>query len=427
LFLLAGCGQVPPSGVMPTPPAVTATVQPSATPTPTPAPLPDGSVLAADLAKVPTTHLGQTAIVVADAQGNPLYSRGVTPMTPASTTKLLTAMASLDVLGADTRYQTTVVSAKPGAIVLVGGGDPLLTNNASTLSYEPASLADLASQTATALKASKITSVILSYDASLFTGPSWAPSWKDDWKSYQPRVSALEDNGGMRDAWNSQPDPAKSTAQDFAKHLAKDGVPVKNIVAGKAPAGAATIASVTSAPLSDMVSEMILNSNNLTAETLARHVGLAVSGQASFTGGSAAIESWLKGHGLWAAGMKIDGGSGLSSLSKIDPTVLAKAVADSLADAEYSPIVDGLPQAGVSGTLAKRFNEKTAKAGQKVVHAKTGTLSGVYTLAGYVTTKDGATLTFAAMVNKSAGYEATALTWIDTSAALLAGCGCRTS
>ena len=447
LFLLAGCGQRPPVlptsmpeappsvgvGVASATPSVSSPVPPatpSAAPdTPTPllpsSPLPDPATLKNALAKVPTKDLGQTGIFVADEQGNPLVSRGDKPMIPASTMKVLTALAAIDVLGADIRYTTAVVDGGNGRVVLVGGGDPLLTGDRSDSAIRPASLATLASRTAKALKAEKKKNVTLVYDATLFSGPGWNSSWKKKWKSHMPQVSALEANGGMRDAWNSEPNPAKSAAQDFAKRLGKAGIKVGGVKAGKAPVGASTLASVDSPQLSAMVSDMLLYSNNLTAETLARHLGLAASGKGTFTTGSAALTAWLKAHQLWEDGMRVDGGSGLSTKSRVGPSVLALAVSRALADPRYQAVVAGLPQAGVSGTLKDRFAKKNEAAGRKAVHAKTGTLDGVSALAGYVQTKDGATLTFAAMVNKSDGHAAAATDWLDRSAAILAGCGCQ--
>ena len=77
----------------------------------------------------------------------------------------------------------------------------------------------------------------------------------------------------------------------------------------------------------------------------------------------------------------------------------------------------------MNGTLKDRFNDPVEKAGRKVVHAKTGTLLGVASLAGYVTTKDGAVLTFAAMANDAG--RTSAYNWLDRTATALAKCGCR--
>ena len=165
-------------------------------------------------------------------------------------------------------------------------------------------------------------------------------------------------------------------------------------------------------------------SNNVAAEVMARHVALGQGRAGSFAGATAAVKQWLVAHGLWVEGMKIDDGSGISAASRVSPGVLARAIKLSLDTPELAAVADGLPVAGVSGTLKDRFADPAEKAGRKVVHAKTGTLPSVATLAGWVTTKDGARLAFAAMANKAAG-RTTAYNWLDRSAAVLARCGCR--
>ncbi len=75
-----------------------------------------------------TAALGSgVAAVVADASGNVAYSRNGSELaTPASTEKIATAIAALDVLGPGARFSTRVVSGPGDSIVLVGGGDPTL-------------------------------------------------------------------------------------------------------------------------------------------------------------------------------------------------------------------------------------------------------------------------------------------------------------
>jgi len=104
--------------------------------------------------------------------------------------------------------------------------------------------------------------------------------------------------------------------------------------------------------------------------------------------------------------------------------VLAAAIRLALADAAYAPIVAGLPVAGESGTLEHRFDDKSEAAGRHVVHAKTGTLSGIAGLTGYVTTAEGAVLVFAELGNKASSYYRV-YNWLDRQAAVIAACGCR--
>ena len=146
--------------------------------------LPTASGLAAMLgAALPSAETGPgVGIEVADAAtGRVLYSDNAdAPATPASTTKLVTAVAALAALGPDARFTTTVRQAG-GTIVLVGGGDPTLAvNGYPSADYpRPATLAQLAAGTARALRAQGRRSVRLGYDTSLFSGPDLAPGWTE--------------------------------------------------------------------------------------------------------------------------------------------------------------------------------------------------------------------------------------------------------
>ncbi|WP_415638970.1 D-alanyl-D-alanine carboxypeptidase, partial [Prescottella defluvii] len=135
----------------PEPSLITAT--PQVAPLSSDAPMPSPQALAAALAPVVTNPaLGTFSGSVADAlTGNVLWSQDPdTPMTPASTTKILTAAAAMLALPADHRVETRVVQGtKPGEIVLVGDGDPTLTAQpAGAPGYYPGGprIADLVEQ-----------------------------------------------------------------------------------------------------------------------------------------------------------------------------------------------------------------------------------------------------------------------------------------
>lgn len=445
--LLAGCSLTPPttrpleppapaqqsSSLAPAPASPTAsaaTAEPAEPAPPVaalvaePIPIPDTKPLAKALAKVSTGGVGTSGVVVVDpAGGETLASRGDEPMIPASTMKVLTSLVAVDTVGPGTTFVTSVVALRPGRLVLVGGGDPMLTDKPSKAKAKRASLQELAEQTVAALQAEGVKSVRLGYDTSLFAGPSWNPSWKASWKVFNPRITALSVNGGQINQWQAHSDPPKAAAEAFAARLKAAGIKVGRIEPQRAPAGAAPVASVQSAPLSVIVGHVLRVSDNYAAEVLGRHIALATGGTPSFKGGSAAVTSWLKSHDLWAAGMRIDDASGLSRKSKLRPSALADALALALVTPRWSAVVKGLPVAGVNGTLKDRFNDPVEKAGRKVVHAKTGTLQGVASLAGYVTTKDGAVLAFAAMANDAG--RTSAYNWLDRTATTLAKCGCR--
>ena len=408
------------------------TVAPSAALTPNdttsisvPAPLPNPAILTAKLKAVSTKGIAQKSVIVTTTDGQVLANRSAnTPLTPASTMKVLTTMAAVDILGATDTFATRTVDDGDGRVFLIGGGDPFLTDAASTKPYKLASLATLAGGTAKALKAIKRTTISLRYDASLFSGPVFSPKWKSKWRTSEARVAALEINSGKLSNGRPATNPAKTAANALAKRLRSAGITVKSIVAGKAAATSTELARVTSATVSTIVQRTLLVSDNVAAETLLRQAAVAKGKTGSFTGASANLRDWLIAHNLWASGQKIYDGSGLAPASKLTTAVLAGAIRLALADAKFAPIIAGLPVAGETGTLKDRFDDKSERAGRHTVHAKTGTLSGLAGLAGYLTTADGAVLVFAELGDKATSYYRV-YNWLDREASVVAGCGCR--
>ncbi len=392
----------------------------------------DGSVSARD-----------AEIVVANgSNGAVLYDdKGTTEATPASTTKLLTATAALAALGPDARFTTKVVSTGAG-IELVGGGDPdLAVNSYPSSDYpQPATLADLAHKTAVALKKLGKTSVQLSYDTSLYSGALYAPGWtSSDVTSgnVTPIVSLEVDQGRLTvggapedddDATNYRPrttDPAGMAVSAFELLLKTDGIAVTNTPSSAAaPASAATIASVSSPTIAQLVQQMLTESNNVIAENLGRHVAIATGRPATFAGAAAGVEAELRHLGV-TAGVKLYDTSGLSPNDGVAPAALVETLRTAMTEASLRAVITGLPVAGFDGTLSTGESVFGAISGaaRGVVRAKTGNLDTVATLAGLVTTKDGHVLVFAIMAD---GAPATTLAnGINAAAESLASCGCR--
>ncbi|WP_169923828.1 D-alanyl-D-alanine carboxypeptidase/D-alanyl-D-alanine endopeptidase [Propionicimonas paludicola] len=387
--------------------------------------MPSPDALAAALAKVSATSIGTRGMVVLADDDQTLVQRNADqPLTPASTMKVLSTMATVDILGADHRFTTSVVTTKPGALVLVGGGDPLLTDKAGKSDAKPASLQKLADQTVASLRASGITKVSLGYDARLFSGPDFSPNWKSSWKSYESRVSALIVDSGRITSWQAQPNPAQFAAKAFAKRLSAAKITVTSVKPAALATPGTVVASVESAPLATVIAHTLAESDNLAAEIMLRQAAVAKGQPGSFVGAAQTLTGWLKANGLWSGGMVIVDGSGLATKDRVSANVLAKAISLSLRTERLMAVAAGLPVAGQSGTLKHRFDDKSERAGRGRVHAKTGTLRSVASLAGWVTTADGARLIFAFVGNNTAGQNS-AYNWLDRSASVLAGCGCR--
>ncbi|WP_329133104.1 D-alanyl-D-alanine carboxypeptidase/D-alanyl-D-alanine-endopeptidase [Streptomyces sp. NBC_01476] len=350
----------------------------------------------------------RTGAVVDVATGRLLYDhRATTVSTPASTTKLATAVAALGALGPDHRLTTDVVTTASGRIVLVGGGDPTLQ------------LDGLATDTAKALKARGETTVTLGYDTSFFAAPALHPIGRND--NLAP-VTALMVREGRLDRSGSGPapraeDPAAAAADSFEALLGKRGITVKGEPAPGRGAGGTQLAVHQSAALSDLVEQMLTNSDNDLAEALARQAARAAGLPANFAGGAKAIRAALVRYGVPLDGADFNDGSGLDHADRLAPVTLARilALAASPAHPELRAIVTGLPVAAFTGTLSARFH---ASPGAGVVHAKTGTLTGTNTIAGTTVTAGGRLLTFSFMTQDAPDATA-AQTALDALAAAL--------
>lgn len=372
------------------------------------APLPSAEAVAALAASaVADPRLGSsTTVVVTDVlTGQTLADVGGSqPQEPASTTKLLTAAAAITVLGTEATLTTSVVQAEPGTVVLVGGGDMMLAAGAG----DPAAvngragLADLATEAAAALTAAGVTQVRLGLDDTLFTGPSWNAGWEPGYNRYVAPISALAiDVGHTSDQPYSvrQADPALEAARWFATLLAERGVAVTgDPVRMTAPDGAALVADVQSAPMREIVRLTVQESDNTIAEVLGRLVARASGEATSFEGATRAVVAAVGRLGLDTAGTTIADCSGLAAGSRIPANLLVGLVALAAAPGHPAlvPVAVDLAVGGWSGTLYDRFVTGPARG---LVHAKTGSLPGVTSLAGTLLTQSGRLLAFAVMAD----------------------------
>ena len=403
------------------------------------APLPAPEVLGpmlGDLAGHPS--LGQAVgYDVRDAlTGRQLAGRSERePRAAASTTKLLTGAAVLSLLGPDTTLPTRVVAgATVDEVVLVGGGDVLLARGRGSRDSVNgrAGLADLAARTAAALRAAGRTTVAVRLDDSAFTGPS-LPQGTDaaDVSAgfIAPVMAVAVDCGRVRQGQNGprSPDPALAAARAFVRLLEARGIEVTGGIArARAPEEPSVLAQVSSAPIGELVEYMLTHSDNTVAEALARLVAVHSDRPATFADAGVAIMDRIDMLGVPTGGVTLIGGSGLGRRNVIPPATLTAllALAADPDHPELRTLLSGLPVAAASGTLTDRFTSQRSRAGAGVVRAKTGTLTGVSSLAGTVVDADGRLLVFALVADhvpstsgaKSAG---------DAFAAALAGCGCR--
>jgi serine-type D-Ala-D-Ala carboxypeptidase/endopeptidase (penicillin-binding protein 4) len=391
-------------------------------------PTPEG--VRREIGRLARRGLGDGSIVVVDPSTRTvlLDQRGDLPRIPASTAKLATATAALTVLGPQTRL-ATIAYRDDNTIFLVGGGDPTLarTGGGNPLAGGRPSLRELARAVAADFTAQ--TRVALVYDASAFRGPRLGPGWPASFPAAgvaAPVTALVVDGGRVRPGATSRvADPAKQAASVFAGFLRGQGLSVASVAPGARPTSATEVARVESAPITDIVEYMLTNSENNYAEALAHLTGGALLSDPTFAGGAQATTQTLSTLGLSTEGLDLVDGSGLSGRDRVPVRLLADVLTDAVrgADPTLAPIPAGLAVAGLTGTLADRFATSATRTGRGFVHAKTGTLTGVVSLAGTVLDADGRTLVFAMIANKVSSLATTRET-MDVIASRLATCGC---
>ena len=182
------------------------------------------------------------------------------------------------------------------------------------------------------------------------------------------------------------------------------------------PDAAAILYTYRSHPLSDIVRPLLKESINLYAEAVQR---LNASGPPPRTNDQAldGLKRRLLAWGIATEGFQLVDGSGLSRRDVLAPDTLLTILGRMYDPSGTSPWMTALPVAGVDGTLAGRMK---GTPGENTVRAKTGTMSNVRSLAGYVTTRDGEPLAFVALVNNFEGTGAQANAALDAIAARLA-------
>lgn len=370
-----------------------------------------------------------SGLVVDAATGSALFDDGADlPFAPASTEKLLTAAAALTALGPDATLSTATVRAG-STVYLVGGGDVTLTA-ARRAGYPPtATLGDLAARTARTLTGTG--PVTVAVDTTAWTGPSSAPGWKRAYfvdGDIAPPSPLEVDEGRLVPGQQSRtPTPALDAGRRFAAALRAHGVSVAGTVnAAAAPESARPLATVRSAPVSALVQRMLTVSDNDLAEALGRAVAAHDHAPPDFSGAASAITARVRALGVPMQGVRLYDASGLSRLDRVTARALVAvlAAAGRPGRPELRPLLEGLPVAGLTGTLADRYRGRLAGLAAGDVRAKTGTLLGVSTLAGQVVDADGRLLLFAFLTGRASSPEQ-AEPALDRLATRLAGCGCR--
>ena len=404
---------------------------------------------------------------------------------PASTQKVLTAVAALSVFGPAHRFVTEVRASRPigadGAVgdLFLAGGDPALT---SEQWWRLA--ADLR-----ALGLSEVRGDLV-LDDGLFDEERWHPSWAPvTARAYHAAVSPLAANfGAFRvrvapgaapgapvsasidppvpyltlaneartgkakskstlavertavagaervrvsgalpagtppdDVWRSVSDPLGYAAAVLRLQLEANGIRVVGGVRrGAAAPEASLLLAFEGMPLHDIASLFLKYSNNFIAECMLKWLALGPAPApgapaASWAAGAEALRARLAALGVPLGASRIVDGSGLSRSNRVSARVLVEALRRGDAAFDLGPeLLAGLPIAGLDGTLERRAGQARGR-----VRAKTGSLDGVTSLAGFARSERGRDFVFAVIVNAPRHGDAAASAALDGIAAAL--------
>lgn len=349
-------------------------------------------------ASLPVVSGGLSYAVVDADTGTTLAERDAdTARVPASTQKLLTAAALLRVRSGDETLATRA-RLDGGTLALIGEGDMFLTEE---------KLAELADRTAAMIDEQGGGPVAVVLDDS-FVAEGMNPAWGGNGPAggWVAPVSALALEEGMLDGEQygaKSTDPAGDAAARFVQLLRERGVEVTGeVTRGGAPEGGSEVA-VHSAPLEEIVRHVLTISDNTGAELLAYLVADARGEETTPAGASGAVEAEIRDLaaelGLPAsdlAALDLHDGSGLSVQNRVPPRLFAAVLGEAASGGApaLEPLLLDVPVAGLSGTLAERFEEGEAADARGIVRGKTGYLSGTATLAGVAVLPDGRTVSY---------------------------------
>ncbi len=344
-------------------------------------------------------------ILVVDEKGNELIAQAVNkPFVPASVTKLVTAWLALEVLGPDYRFETKFYLDKNRVLYVRGGGDPFLISE---------ELAPLATELVAAIGKEPITGIVL--DASYYPSNLRIPGIEDTDESYNALNSALAVNfntiaavrkgNTVSSAEEQTPitplaisqfrsrgpqgrgrislaqDPAVSlqyAGELIAAFIERAGGSVKGkISTGTVPEDLKPVYVHKSRTLSQILVQLLIASNNYIANQVFLEIGGTLGGAVSLEKSLQVANAMLAANGLGDA-IHLEEGSGISRDNHFTASGLAHVLELFASHANLLHGHDG----GMN---------------------KTGTMSGVHTLAGYADTKSHGRVRFVISTKNSDG------------------------
>jgi D-alanyl-D-alanine carboxypeptidase/D-alanyl-D-alanine-endopeptidase (penicillin-binding protein 4) len=348
------------------------------------------------LLRDPMFETSQVGLMVYDLTGDSaLYTYNHRQlMRPASCMKLVTAITALDQLGSDYEYQTCIYytgdivgTTLVGNVYCVGGFDPMLT------------VEDVA-VLASCVRRIGIDSIhgMLVADRSMKEMQDYGEGWC--WDDDNPMLTPL--SIGRKDNF----------LQVFAEEVARSGINLERarLTSSAMPANARLVGTLRR-PIAEVLERMMKVSDNFYAESmLYQTAASAKKGLARASDARNISKQLFARLGLGHYPYKVADGSGLSLYNYVSAELLCALLRHAWRTPSIrQPLLQSLPIAGVDGTLEKRMRGTAA---QGNVRAKTGTLTGISSLAGYCTMKDGRQLCFA-IINQGVMRNATGKAFQD--------------
>jgi D-alanyl-D-alanine carboxypeptidase/D-alanyl-D-alanine-endopeptidase (penicillin-binding protein 4) len=331
---------------------------------------------------------------------------GDVALIPASNMKVLVAAVALDVLGPDFRFRTELRSLEPtgsvvaGDVYVTGGGDPVLVSAGHVdpsryPAFNTTTIDALADQLVT-IGITRIDGDVIG-DGSRYDDEFRVASWGDDITNADAGpYDALLVNDGLLDNGDYGFVPAQSAANIVIDQIRARDIEVTGSSRHDVPPDGldlTTLALIESAPLTEILVELLHTSDNNTAEMIIKEIGYQLSGQGTRLAGAAAIAGRLADWGVGTSRLVLEDGSGLSRLNQLTCDSLSFVLANAPVARQ---LWDLLPVAGRDGTLASQLVGTPAEG---ELRAKTGTLTGVKALSGVLDGSDDRPVQFSIILN----------------------------
>ncbi len=188
----------------------------------------------------------------------------------------------------------------------------------------------------------------------------------------------------------------KKALQDEGIDVAGASIGIRDGADSTSPDAGELLFEHSSPPLAEILKPLLKVSQNLYAETLSRTLGLVFRNLGSFSAGREVVQELLETMAIPRGTYAYVDGSGLSRQNLVSADMLVRIFKFMYRNKYFPIFYDALPIAGVDGTIRTRLKGTSA---ENNVHGKTGTISYVRCLSGYVKTADGEMLAFAMIAN----------------------------